>query len=110
MNSCSAQRNTYLTGFCLFLSLVLTRTFYIILELIRTQEEYAKLKKAVSSITIAVRVDDPYYPISDNYLISHKCPIRRPSEGNCLPEETTRRSEKQNTRLRYLNSISLGYL
>jgi B-cell receptor-associated protein 31 len=41
----SAQRNTYLTGFCLFLSLVLTRTFYIILDLIHTQEEYAKLKQ-----------------------------------------------------------------
>ncbi|KAH7913652.1 B-cell receptor-associated protein 31-like-domain-containing protein [Hygrophoropsis aurantiaca] len=40
-----AQRNTYLTGFCLFLSLVLTRVFYIILDLIHTQEEYAKLKK-----------------------------------------------------------------
>lgn len=36
----------YLTGFCLFLSLVLTRTFYIILDLIHTQEEYAKLKQA----------------------------------------------------------------
>ncbi|EDR09641.1 uncharacterized protein LACBIDRAFT_293877 [Laccaria bicolor S238N-H82] len=41
-----SQRNTYLTGFCLFLSLVLTRTFYIMLNLIHTQEEYAKLKKA----------------------------------------------------------------
>ncbi|KAG6828636.1 hypothetical protein H0H92_007228 [Tricholoma furcatifolium] len=40
-----AQRNTYLTGFTLFLSLVLTRTFYIILDLIHTQGEYAKLKK-----------------------------------------------------------------
>ncbi|KAF9450747.1 B-cell receptor-associated 31-like protein [Macrolepiota fuliginosa MF-IS2] len=40
-----AQRNVYLTGFCLFLSLVLTRTFQITLELIRTQEEYTKLKK-----------------------------------------------------------------
>jgi len=39
-----AQRNVYLTGFCLFLSLVLTRTFYIILDLLHTQEEYAKLK------------------------------------------------------------------
>ncbi|KAJ7452097.1 B-cell receptor-associated protein 31-like-domain-containing protein [Mycena galericulata] len=39
-----SQRNTYLTGFTLFLSLVLTRTFYLILELIHTQEEYAKLK------------------------------------------------------------------
>lgn len=44
----SAQRNTYLTGFCLFLSLILTRTFYIILDLIHTQGEYAKLKQAVS--------------------------------------------------------------
>ncbi|KAG6841788.1 hypothetical protein C0991_006672 [Blastosporella zonata] len=44
----NAQRNTYLTGFTLFLSLVLTRTFYIILDLIHTQEEYAKLKKATS--------------------------------------------------------------
>ncbi|KAF8346619.1 B-cell receptor-associated protein 31-like-domain-containing protein [Amanita rubescens] len=40
-----AQRNTYLTGFCLFLSLVLTRTFYILLELIHTREENSKLKK-----------------------------------------------------------------
>ncbi|KAF8578879.1 B-cell receptor-associated 31-like protein [Ramaria rubella] len=44
-----AQRNTYLTGFCLFLSLILTRTFYIILDLIHTQGEYAKLKQATSS-------------------------------------------------------------
>jgi len=44
-----AQRNTYLTGFCLFLSLILTRTFYIILDLIHTQDEYAKLKQATSS-------------------------------------------------------------
>ncbi|TCD68575.1 hypothetical protein EIP91_010500 [Steccherinum ochraceum] len=40
-----AQRNTYLTGACLFLSIVLTRTFYIVLDLIHTQEEYAKLKQ-----------------------------------------------------------------
>lgn len=40
-----AQRNVYLTGFTLFLSLVLTRSFYIILDLIHTQEEYAKLKQ-----------------------------------------------------------------
>lgn len=43
----SAQRNVYLTGFCLFLSLVLTRTFYIIQDLIHVQDEYAKLKTAV---------------------------------------------------------------
>ncbi|KAJ8519294.1 hypothetical protein ONZ45_g3768 [Pleurotus djamor] len=43
-----AQRNVYLTGFCLFLSLVLTRTFYIMLDLIHTQEQYAKLKSQAS--------------------------------------------------------------
>jgi hypothetical protein len=44
----SSQRNTYLTGFTLFLSLVLTRTFGIILDLIRAQEEYGKLKNEVN--------------------------------------------------------------
>jgi len=44
-----SQRNTYLTGFTLFLSLVLTRTFYIMLDLIHTQEQYAKLKKETAS-------------------------------------------------------------
>ncbi|KAJ7585233.1 B-cell receptor-associated protein 31-like-domain-containing protein [Mycena floridula] len=39
-----AQRNTYLTGFTLFLSLVLTRTFYIILDLIQAQDEVKELK------------------------------------------------------------------
>lgn len=45
----SAQRNTYLTGFTLFLSLVLTRTFYIVLDLIHAQEEYAKLKASTAT-------------------------------------------------------------
>jgi len=44
-----AQRNVYLTGFCLFLSLVLTRTFSIILDLLKAQEEYAALKKSTIS-------------------------------------------------------------
>ncbi|PFH46500.1 hypothetical protein AMATHDRAFT_69659 [Amanita thiersii Skay4041] len=44
-----AQRNVYLTGFCLFLSLVLTRTFYILLDLIHVQDEYDKLKKQVAA-------------------------------------------------------------
>ncbi|KAE9403394.1 endoplasmic reticulum protein [Gymnopus androsaceus JB14] len=43
-----AQRNVYLTGFTLFLSLVLTRTFAISLELIHSQEQYAKLKTGPS--------------------------------------------------------------
>jgi len=37
----------YLTGFTLFLSLVLTRVFAIILDLIETQTAYAALKQQV---------------------------------------------------------------
>ncbi|KAG7443328.1 B-cell receptor-associated 31-like protein [Guyanagaster necrorhizus] len=37
-----SQRNVYLTGFTLFLSLVLTRTFSIILDLIQAQDELLK--------------------------------------------------------------------
>jgi len=44
-----AQRNVYLTGFCLFLSLIITRCFYIALDLLHSQEEYAKLKQQASS-------------------------------------------------------------
>ncbi|KAG9045216.1 hypothetical protein FS837_006804 [Tulasnella sp. UAMH 9824] len=39
-----AQRNLYLTAFTLFLSPLLTRTYYILLDYIHTQDEYAKLK------------------------------------------------------------------
>jgi B-cell receptor-associated protein 31 len=44
-----AQRNMYLTGFTLFLSIILTRTFYILLDLVHVQGEYAELKKAGTS-------------------------------------------------------------
>jgi len=44
-----AQRNMYLTGFTLFLSLILTRTFYILLDLVHVQDENAKLKKLTAS-------------------------------------------------------------
>ncbi|KAK7681974.1 hypothetical protein QCA50_014937 [Cerrena zonata] len=39
------QRNTYLAGFCVFLSFVLSRTFYIVLDLIHMQEAYMKHKQ-----------------------------------------------------------------
>jgi B-cell receptor-associated protein 31 len=44
-----AQRNVYLTGFTLFLSLVLTRVFAIILDLIETQAAYATLKQQLAN-------------------------------------------------------------
>lgn len=39
-----AQRNLYLTGATLFLSLLLTRVFYIILDFIQVQEAYTTLQ------------------------------------------------------------------
>jgi len=44
-----AQRNMYLTGFTLFLSIILTRTFHILLDLVHVQGEYAELKKATAT-------------------------------------------------------------
>ncbi|KAL0566581.1 Endoplasmic reticulum transmembrane protein 3 [Marasmius crinis-equi] len=44
-----AQRNVYLTGFTLFLSLVLTRTFYVVLDYLHVQEEYAKVSTGADS-------------------------------------------------------------
>ncbi|PWN21008.1 B-cell receptor-associated 31-like protein [Microstroma glucosiphilum] len=44
-----AQRNTYLTGFTLFLSLILSRTYSLITELITTQEELVAAKGGSSS-------------------------------------------------------------
>ncbi|KAF8332007.1 B-cell receptor-associated protein 31-like-domain-containing protein [Cantharellus anzutake] len=44
-----AQRNMYLTGFTLFLSIILTRTFFILLDLVHIEEEYSKLKKATAN-------------------------------------------------------------
>jgi Bap31/Bap29 transmembrane region len=56
--SASAQRNMYLTGFTLFLSLILTRTFYILLDLVRVQDENAKLKKLVRVYYLRSRIVD----------------------------------------------------
>ncbi|KAH7103520.1 B-cell receptor-associated 31-like protein [Auriculariales sp. MPI-PUGE-AT-0066] len=50
-----AQRNTYLTGFCLFLSLVLTRLFSILLANLDVQEQLAELKK--KSATGAIKAN-----------------------------------------------------
>ncbi|KDN48215.1 B-cell receptor-associated 31-like protein [Tilletiaria anomala UBC 951] len=46
-----AQRNMYLTGFTLFLSLILSRTYSLILDLINVQEELVALKKGGAALT-----------------------------------------------------------
>ncbi|KAF9979087.1 hypothetical protein BGZ73_006324 [Actinomortierella ambigua] len=40
-----AQRNMYLTGFTLFLSLILNRTFFLILDLLKSEEKMEVIKK-----------------------------------------------------------------
>ncbi|KAG0365871.1 hypothetical protein BGZ54_006092 [Gamsiella multidivaricata] len=40
-----AQRNMYLTGFTLFLSLILNRTFFLILDLLKSEEKMEIVKK-----------------------------------------------------------------
>ncbi|EOR03886.1 hypothetical protein J056_001964 [Wallemia ichthyophaga EXF-994] len=40
-----SQRNVYLTGFTLFLSLILSRVFGIIMDLIKAEEELSLMKK-----------------------------------------------------------------
>ncbi|KAG0319846.1 hypothetical protein BGZ99_004880 [Dissophora globulifera] len=43
-----AQRNMYLTGFTLFLSLILNRTFFMILDLLKSEEKMEVIKKEAS--------------------------------------------------------------
>ncbi|KAF9197408.1 hypothetical protein BGZ49_002175 [Haplosporangium sp. Z 27] len=43
-----AQRNMYLTGFTLFLSLILNRTFFMILDLLKSEEKMEVVKKQAS--------------------------------------------------------------
>ncbi|KAE8217312.1 hypothetical protein CF319_g8572 [Tilletia indica] len=43
------QRNMYLTGFTLFLSLILSRTHSLVVDLIKTQEENVSLKKSAGA-------------------------------------------------------------
>ncbi|KAG8830801.1 hypothetical protein FRC17_004221 [Serendipita sp. 399] len=55
-----AQRNTYLTGFCLFLSLCMTRTIQILVHLVHTEEELGTLraKTASGSSNLVEEVED----------------------------------------------------
>ncbi|KNZ45863.1 uncharacterized protein VP01_773g14 [Puccinia sorghi] len=48
-----SERDMYMRGFTLFLSLILSRTFALILDLIKAQEDLATLKKQVSCWAIS---------------------------------------------------------
>jgi len=46
-----AQRNLYLTAFTLFLSVIVTRTYYVLLDHIHTQNEYIELKTQFNKVS-----------------------------------------------------------
>ncbi|PWZ01496.1 hypothetical protein BCV70DRAFT_198929 [Testicularia cyperi] len=55
-----SQRNMYLTGFTLFLSLILSRTYSLILDLINTQEELVALKKGAKTAGTGADIEKKY--------------------------------------------------
>lgn len=73
----------YLTGFTLFLSLILTRTYYILLDLIHAQEQYAELKKVRYPVRLSCYFLNPF--------LANRGQARRqgPQRGNCRVEEET---------------------
>ena len=44
-----AQRNLYLTGFTLFLSLIVTRTSALVIEMLKREEELKRVKSEASN-------------------------------------------------------------
>ncbi|CDR48330.1 RHTO0S17e01332g2_1 [Rhodotorula toruloides] len=54
-----SERNFYLHGSCLFLSLILSRTYSLVLDLIRAQEELAIVKAQATGSPSAEAAADP---------------------------------------------------
>ncbi|TIA92023.1 hypothetical protein E3P81_01732 [Wallemia ichthyophaga] len=66
-----SQRNVYLTGFTLFLSLILSRVFGIIMDLIKAEEELSLMKKdgdSSSAETFKKQLDSKDREISKHTL------------------------------------------
>jgi len=82
-----AQRNTYLTGFCLFLSLIITRCFYIALDLIHAQDEYAKLKKKTASNASAEEQEKEIKKLKEHIEVLKKQAGQNTAEYNRLADE-----------------------
>ncbi|KAI9363147.1 B-cell receptor-associated protein 31-like-domain-containing protein [Pilaira anomala] len=59
-----AQRNLYLTGFTLFLSLILERTSALVLDLVQREEELKKAKTETADVT---KGQQRYIDMEDDY-------------------------------------------
>lgn len=51
-----SERNMYLYGFTLFLSLILSRTYSLVLDLIKAQEDLVIAQAKVASILLSLQI------------------------------------------------------
>lgn len=90
-----SQRNMYLTGFTLFLSLILSRTYSLILDLINTQEELVALKKGSKISGSAADIEKKYQTQIENLKKQTK---QQQEEYNRLSDELAKATGNTSTK------------
>ncbi|CDU24189.1 uncharacterized protein SPSC_02818 [Sporisorium scitamineum] len=90
-----SQRNMYLTGFTLFLSLILSRTYSLILDLINTQEELVALKKGAKGSGSGADVEKKYLTEIDTLKKQTK---QQQEEYNRLSDELAKATGNVSTK------------
>ncbi|CBQ71138.1 conserved hypothetical protein [Sporisorium reilianum SRZ2] len=90
-----SQRNMYLTGFTLFLSLILSRTYSLILDLINTQEELVALKKGAKGSASGADIEKKYLTEIDTLKKQTK---QQQDEYNRLSDELAKATGNVSTK------------
>ncbi|KAJ1031511.1 hypothetical protein NDA13_001902 [Ustilago tritici] len=90
-----SQRNMYLTGFTLFLSLILSRTYSLILDLINTQEELVALKKGAKTSGSDADIEKKYLTEIDTLKKQTK---QQQQEYNRLSDELAKATGNVSTK------------
>ncbi|ETS60889.1 endoplasmic reticulum protein [Moesziomyces aphidis] len=90
-----SQRNMYLTGFTLFLSLILSRTYSLILDLINTQEELVALKKGSKTTGTGADIEKKYLQEIDTLKKQTK---QQQQEYNRLSDELAKATGNVSTK------------
>ncbi|GAC98636.1 endoplasmic reticulum protein [Pseudozyma hubeiensis SY62] len=90
-----SQRNMYLTGFTLFLSLILSRTYSLILDLINAQEELVALKKGGKTSGSGADIEKKYLTEIDTLKKQTK---QQQEEYNRLSDELAKATGTTSTK------------
>ncbi|KIS69880.1 uncharacterized protein UMAG_02396 [Mycosarcoma maydis] len=90
-----SQRNMYLTGFTLFLSLILSRSYSLILDLINTQEELVALKKGAKTSSSGADIEKKYLTEIDTLKKQAK---QQQEEYNRLSDELAKATGNTSTK------------